>query len=53
MLLHGLQPHFLSFSGKAGEPSGLTRVGNHGEVVNVQHRVTVTAAEENHLLNGT
>ena len=53
MFLHRIQPHFHSFSGKAGEPSILTRVGNHGEVVNVQHRVTVSAAGENHLLNGT
>ena len=53
MILHRSQPHFLSFSGKAGEPSSLTRVGNHGEVVNVQRRVTVTAVGEDHLLNGT
>ena len=53
MILHRSQPHFLSFSGKAGEPSSLTRVGNHGEVVNVQQWVMAAAAGENHLLDGT
>ena len=53
MFLHRIQPHFHSFSGKAGEPSILTRVGNHGEAVNVQQWVTVAAVGENHLLDGT